>query len=258
MFVFRKVSLLKLKSSSLYNYKPAFTFHFEIKNPCLDDSSKENAFNVSLSWDGGPAFFRSSHYFLSNFTTLVHRGVSQDGKLLNITVSICGRRKSLDASTVCKRIIQNNINMLNDQIYSDFTFIVDQKQFKVHKNILAVTSPVFFNLFNSNMQESLKNECHVGNINSSIFGHMLNFIYGAVLPPDIKDISINLYAAAHYYEIKDLMDICKTEIRSNLSIANALEVYICATLYDMEDLQKDAMKMGNIGKHLVKQSKLSQ
>lgn len=142
--------------------------------------------------------------------------------------------------SVYKNIVSKNFGMLNDSTFSDFTFIVDEKEFKVHKTILAASSAVFYKMFTTNMKELQNNECVIDNMEPDIFKHLLNFIYGGKLPENLSEIAMSLYEASHQYEILSLMEICIQEIEETLSVATAESLYNWACKYEVEDLKIEA------------------
>jgi BTB/POZ domain len=87
------------------------------------------------------------------------------------------------------------------------------------------------------MEEARKGECIVEDIEPEIFEHLLRFIYGGELPEDIGDVSLKLFEAAHYYEIKQLKEICKQQLPFVLKTENAIEIFNWASVYDENDLK---------------------
>lgn len=158
-------------------------------------------------------------------------------KRVDITMISSESEHLVDAS---QEILGNFSKMLKDPTFSDFTFNVKGKEFKVHKTVLAAASPVFTRLFLSDLKESRKNFCTIKHIEPGVFEVLLGFIYGAKLPVNLKDRAKDLYKAAHYYEVERLKKICETEVHFQLSVKNALDLYIMAHTYDMKELKKDA------------------
>lgn len=154
-------------------------------------------------------------------------------------------QKFIDSTRQYKNIISNNESILNESKYSDFTFIVHERMFKVHKSILAAASPVFDKLFETKFRETITNECYVNDIEPIAFQYLLDYIYCGKLPEEIHDgkVSRNLFEAAHYYEINELVDICTSVEHYNLSKNNAVDVYEWADTYGLEDVKMDAWKI---------------
>jgi hypothetical protein len=141
------------------------------------------------------------------------------------------------------KIAEKNLAMLNDSKYSDFTFAVKRRSFKVHKAILGAASPVFDRMFSTAMAEAQTNEAKIDAIEPDIFEHLLRFIYGGKLPENLAAVAVDLFKAAHYYEIENLKKICGEEIEEKLSVGNAIQFYELAYVYDMKELKADAWKI---------------
>jgi hypothetical protein len=137
--------------------------------------------------------------------------------------------------------IQKIAAMLNDPKSSDFTCIVGDRSFKVHKAVLAAASPVFDRMFSTPMIEAQTNEAKIDAIDPNIFEHLLRFIYAGKLPENFSEIvvAVDLFKAAHYYEIEDLREICEEKIEDKLSEENAIQFYELAFVYDVQNLKKN-------------------
>jgi hypothetical protein len=142
-----------------------------------------------------------------------------------------------------KQIANNNLSILDESKHSDFTYFVADQQFKVHKNILSVASPVFERTFISEMTEAKTNEARIETYTPEVFEHLLRFIYAGKLPENLTEISEELYKAAHFYQIELLKKICKQNIYDNLSMKNAVKFHEFAHVYEMEDMKQSAWKI---------------
>lgn len=153
------------------------------------------------------------------------------------------RQKKYTSKDARREVFKQYLNILNDPTFSDFTFIVKGKSFKVHKAIIASASEIMRKMITTNLKESMQGECIVDNIEHHVFEHILHFIYAGEIPVNLGDVSMELFKAAHYYGITKLIEICKEDIHFRLSVENALEVCELATVYDIEDLKIDAWKI---------------
>lgn len=154
-------------------------------------------------------------------------------------------QKHIDPTVQYKNIISNNKHILDESKYSDYTFIVQGTVYKVHKNILAASSPVFDKLFATKFTESLTNECHVTDIEPIIFQYLLSFIYCGKLPERLheENVSRKLFKAAHYYQITELVNTCTSVEHYKLCKENAVEMFEWADTYNLERVKLDAWKI---------------
>jgi hypothetical protein len=105
--------------------------------------------------------------------------------------------------------IQNKVNnnllsnlkmLMTDQKFCDFKFVVENEEFKVHKNILSIRSNVFAAMFENNMIEKNVNECKIDDIESNVFQELLSFIYTGK-SAKIKSMARKLLIASEKYNI---------------------------------------------------------
>ena len=86
--------------------------------------------------------------------------------------------------------------LMSDKTHSDFTIIVKSKEFKVHKAVLSVRSPVFKMMFLSNMKEAADNKTEITDTEPSTFEKLLDFIYCGKIPEDLGIYAMDLFVAA--------------------------------------------------------------
>jgi len=168
-------------------------------------------------------------------------------------ITISALTPPVDRKLIRERCFDRLSGLLENSSYSDFTIVVNEKEFKVHRNILAASSKVFKSMFDSNMKESTEGRCEVDHIEPIVFDYLLRFIYGGQLPDDLSGIAISLYEAANYYDLNDLKEICKEQAYSKLTAENAFEAYKWAHLYNITELKakswiivkRDVLKITN-------------
>jgi len=88
--------------------------------------------------------------------------------------------------------------LVNNKELSDFVFIVDNKEFYAHKNILSIRSNVFKTMFANHMIESQTNRCVTNDMESDVFEELLTFIYTGK-SAKINSMCYKLLAAAEKY-----------------------------------------------------------
>lgn len=120
---------------------------------------------------------------------------------------------------------------MSDSTHADFTILVKSKEFRVHKCILSARSPVFMQMFLSNMKEAKDNKVKINDIEPCTFVKMLSFIYAGKIPEDLNYHAMDLFAAADKYGIEELKDVCEKHISLNVSKDNAMAVFKLATHY---------------------------
>lgn len=140
-----------------------------------------------------------------------------------------------------KSLSEDFSNLLNSEKFVDFTLVVKGKVFKIHRVVLAARSDFFAKMFSANMQEAVDANAELKGIEIITFEEVLHYIYTGSVTATACRISIDLYAAADFYQIDGLKSICISDIRKNLSESNALDAYKLADLYKIEgDLKQEA------------------
>lgn len=189
----------------------------------------------------------NSEYIRTNAVTAACSRTNSYILDLKVTVKFLGssviRTRSYDPYAANNSILTNVRQMYNDPTFADFTFLVMEKEFKVHKNILAAASPVFLKMFTTKMEESRTNQCRVEHIKPEIFEKLLECIYKGKLPDDFGDFAMDLYSAADYYGIDRLKELCQSEVHERLSVVNAIDTYKWACRYDLDELKRDAWEI---------------
>jgi hypothetical protein len=132
------------------------------------------------------------------------------------------------------RITYDLHKLVNNKKYSDFVFIVDNKEFFVHKSILSVRSKVFEAMFENDI-ESQSNRCTIHDIESEVFEELLTFIYTGNAPK-AQTMVEKLLAAAQKYEIFEIKDFCANIIFKDMKNENAIQNLIIADKYNATKL----------------------
>ncbi len=127
------------------------------------------------------------------------------------------------------RITYDLKNLVNNNKYSDFVFVVENKEIFAHKSILSVRSKVFEAMFANDM-DSQSNRCTIDDIESEVFEQLLTFIYTGNAPK-AQTMVEKLLAAAQKYEILEIKDFCANIIFKDIKNENAIQSLIIADKY---------------------------
>jgi hypothetical protein len=129
------------------------------------------------------------------------------------------------------RITYDLQKLVNNKKYSDFVFIVDNKEFFAHKSILSVRSKAFEAMFANDMIESQSNRCTIDDIESEVFEELLTFIYTGN-EPKAQTMVEKLLAAAQKCEILEIKDFYANMIFKDIKNENAIQSLIVAEKYN--------------------------
>lgn len=110
--------------------------------------------------------------------------------------------------------------MVNDDEFSDVTFLVEDTPVYAHRAILAQRCDHFAAMFRSGMRESVELIVPIPDISRKVFLVLLEYIYTDSVKIDVED-AIELYIAADIYQLERLRDMCCTVVRRNLNAENS-------------------------------------
>lgn len=120
----------------------------------------------------------------------------------------------------------------------DFVIKVDLKEFRVHKNILALNSSVFSAMFDNAMSESQTNQMTMTDFDADSVHDFLNYLYTGQISDE--DNAVELFSLAMKYDVEDLKVICEEIILYNLNESNAYEIYTLGQSHNSDKLKQEA------------------
>ncbi|XP_078343050.1 kelch-like protein 7 [Oculina patagonica] len=114
----------------------------------------------------------------------------------------------------------------------------DQARLKAHRNVLCATSPFFFNAFKIDMKEK-KGVIQLEEMTKDVMEEVLEYLYTGHV--DISEANAcDLMAAADYFLLPSLKDLCGNVFKQALSVSSCITAYYLAERYRCEDLQEQA------------------
>ena len=115
----------------------------------------------------------------------------------------------------------------------------DQARLKAHRIVLCAASPFFYNAFNSDMKEKKEGLIRLEEVTKNIMEEVLEYLYTGHV--DINEANaFDLMAAADYFLLPSLKDLCSNMIAQNLTFSSCIAAYYLAVRYRCEDLEKKA------------------
>ncbi len=110
--------------------------------------------------------------------------------------------------------------MVNDEEFSDVTFIVEGQPVYAHRSILAQRCDHFGAMFRSGMRESVEKTIPIPDTSREVFLLLLEYIYTDSVKIDVEH-AIGLYIASDIYQLDRLREMCCTVVKCNLNPNNA-------------------------------------
>ena len=134
--------------------------------------------------------------------------------------------------------LQTDLLKLLETPDADVTFIVQGQPIKAHKNILSVRSQYFQRMFDSDVEENIKDEVKVPDVEPEIFRGLLRFLYSGSAPENVTDKALNLLMAADKYGVDGLKQIC--EEKASIHRDNVVDALLVADSIQNEKIMSRA------------------
>ncbi|XP_042741034.1 zinc finger and BTB domain-containing protein 8A isoform X1 [Lagopus leucura] len=114
------------------------------------------------------------------------------------------------------------LEQLNEQrkqdLFCDCSILVEGKVFKAHRNVLFASSGYFKMLLSQSSKDNSQPTVATFEVFSpETFMVILDFVYSGVLPLTGQNV-IEVMSAASYLQMTDILNVCKTFIKSSLDI----------------------------------------
>jgi len=132
-------------------------------------------------------------------------------------------------------------SMLDNEDFSDITFIIGDQPIKANKKLLAARNQYFKGLLCGNLRESTENVIRIEDTGFEAFRIVLQFLYSGLLEEISVECAYSVLPLAHKYMIKELQDICVDVLKIDMSTVNAKETLLVANRFDLQDLRNFAL-----------------
>lgn len=110
--------------------------------------------------------------------------------------------------------------MVNDEEFSDITFLVEGQSIYAHRAILAQRCDHFAAMLRGGFRESVERVVTIDHLTTDVFLLLLEYLYTDSVKVDVEH-AIGLYIAADIYRLDCLRDICCTILKRNLNVENS-------------------------------------
>lgn len=119
--------------------------------------------------------------------------------------------------------IQQMRDLVDNDEFSDVTFVVGGSHVHAHKSVLSNRCEHFAAMFRSGMRESTEREIEIPNVSKNVFLLLMEYLYTDSVAIDVQH-AVDLYILADLYGLERLRSICVTVVTRNLSTSNATDI----------------------------------
>ena len=163
-----------------------------------------------------------------------------------------------DWQTKIATIKERNELMFNNSLLSDIKFAFTDQSGKVktipaHKYVLAISSPVFFSMFYSDLAER-GDTIKITDCDSESFLEMLRFIYSDKANLSNCDHALQVWYSAQKYFIPSLVKKCVAYLDENVGVNEVWDVLSYAVKFEEEALQATCWKIIDFHAELIMES----
>ncbi|XP_044755911.1 actin-binding protein IPP [Coccinella septempunctata] len=141
---------------------------------------------------------------------------------------------------ICKILDNLNSMRINGKC-CDLEIIAGKKSFKVHKAILAASSPYFQAMFTGELSEKNKNEIELHGISAEIFEVLLEFIYSGSVHINQNNVQ-DVFFAGDMLGLTDIVESCTKFLVRELQPQNAIGFYRFADDLNAKELKSESEK----------------
>uniref|UniRef100_A0AC34Q9V8 BTB domain-containing protein n=1 Tax=Panagrolaimus sp. JU765 TaxID=591449 RepID=A0AC34Q9V8_9BILA len=148
----------------------------------------------------------------------------------------------------------SSIALLSDERFKDFTIHVDGREIKVHKNIIAVASPVFSAMLEPHTKEFKENKVFVRDFDYDKIKAGVEFMYTSKIKNDSSvEFLLDLYKFADKYDLVNKDKILQKLIEK-IDFSTISEIVRFSLDYPLEKLHKKCFEFftknfSNAGKY---------
>lgn len=119
-------------------------------------------------------------------------------------------------------------------VNSDFVIKADDEEFKVHKTLLAMHSAVFKAMFSKDYAENQSNEVTIVDFAPEAVKEFVDFLYTGEVLTD--ENAVELFMMADLYQVEDLTKVAEDIIIRNVDKTNVADVFYLGYLHSAERL----------------------
>lgn len=153
------------------------------------------------------------------------------------------------------------LKLLDSDVHTDVTFVVEGERFRAHRMLLQARSPVFHALLSGPMREGHEGQVEIQDIRAPVFKAMLHFVYGDTLPEEEEssiatttvatsapaavegaNLDVNfaqhLLVAADRFELPRLRAICERRLVSHIEVDTVATTLALAEQNNAEELKR--------------------
>lgn len=141
-------------------------------------------------------------------------------------------------------------------LYADIVLKLADGDLQVHKSVLCARSPVFAKMFESQMDENIKNSVRIADVEPTTMRNFVEFLYTGVVVRREFESLYNLYAVADKYDVRSLRKTCRDVLLSEMDVGNACRILVLADRHSDVEFKKEVMEYVGLNFDRILKSKV--
>lgn len=135
--------------------------------------------------------------------------------------------------------------LLDSGDYSDLVLSVGNKEFKVHRGILAARCEYFDAMFGKKFKESKQSSVEIKGIEAGVFNLILSYIYTGQITTDSMNSAEKILIAADQLLLQELVQVCERNLCDSIELNNCVSCLIFADTHSRRKLKEEVVKFIN-------------
>lgn len=127
----------------------------------------------------------------------------------------------------------------SEGILADCIICVGKKEYKCHKNVLAVSSPYFRAMFSSNLKESRQTKITFNDMCEETMNKIIDYAYTGKIEINESNAE-EILSTAHFFDYPKIVEGACEILKKHLDESNCRDVLKLAKLYNCSELEKAA------------------
>jgi N-acetylneuraminic acid mutarotase len=128
-------------------------------------------------------------------------------------------------------------SLVNNEMFSDIRFRVDERTIHAHRCILYCRSEYFRKMFDAGMREAVENEISVPGVGYDVFLSVMEYLYTGRVTIKEGRVAVNLLQASDMFGLEGLRAQCVEKVESAITVDNAAFICEVADTHNAQQLK---------------------
>jgi BTB/POZ domain len=135
-----------------------------------------------------------------------------------------------------RKMFDNMVNMWELKTLTDFTIVVEEREFPVYRCVLAAQSSVFAAMFENDEQVKASNKLKIKDCSEDVVEDFLSSLYNGTF--DYNEL--DMFSLACVFDLPEMKSLCKHLVVTKMSKMDTLKALKLGNMYDSEDIVEAA------------------